>query len=65
MIETACACGGALRADESQTNQPQSCAACGAASFYVTGEQLPPGAGAGDFDGVLVLESQDAGGALL
>src|SRR5690348_7617453 len=63
MIETVCSCGAALRADESQTNQPQTCAVCGAQSFFVAGEKLPAGAGTGDFDGVLVLQSESENGS--
>lgn len=64
MIETVCSCGAALRASEAETNQPRPCAACGAPSFFVAGERLPDGAGTGDFDGVLVLESQRPDGSI-
>lgn len=57
MIETTCQCGATFAAPESSVGTSQQCTQCGAAICIVAAEQLPEGAGAGDFDAHLHVTS--------
>src|SRR5947207_796101 len=65
MIETWCSCGQPLTAQESDVHQPAQCPKCAAAVRFISAEDLPPGAGAADFDICLAVESAPAGGAAM
>jgi membrane associated rhomboid family serine protease len=55
MIDVTCKCGGVFSIAESEARAPISCAECGTVLNFVTGETLPDGAGAADFDARLVV----------
>ena len=59
MINTRCKCGRAVSAPESQIGQNIACEKCGQKLRFVSAEQLPESAGAGDFDAVLIISSTE------
>src|SRR5450432_1804575 len=57
MINTQCKCGRSVSAQESQIGETIACEKCGQEISFISAEQLPDGAGAGDFDAVLIVKS--------
>jgi membrane associated rhomboid family serine protease/pSer/pThr/pTyr-binding forkhead associated (FHA) protein len=57
MIQVKCGCGAEYAAPESGINQSKPCSACGQAMRLVCAEELPPDAGAADFDASLFLRN--------
>lgn len=57
MIETRCVCGADFKSPESQINFAQRCRNCGQLLTPVCAEQLAEGAGAADFDALVVVAS--------
>jgi membrane associated rhomboid family serine protease len=55
MIETTCTCRSAVGAAESEINQPKPCPKCGAQTYFIAAEQISDGAGAADFDTMLLM----------
>jgi membrane associated rhomboid family serine protease/pSer/pThr/pTyr-binding forkhead associated (FHA) protein len=55
MIEVSCGCAGVRKVPESAVGRPLKCPKCGQIIRLTTGETLPEGAGAGDFDVVLTV----------
>jgi membrane associated rhomboid family serine protease len=53
MVQVICNCGAATDAHESQVGQTLTCEKCGGNIALVAAEQLPEGAGGGDFDRML------------
>src|SRR5689334_1541601 len=55
MIEGKCVCGKSFSEPESVINQPTACRKCNAVFTAVSAEALAEGAGAGDFDALLIV----------
>jgi hypothetical protein len=55
MIDAKCLCGGVFSLPESSMGQSILCTACNTVLHFATAEELPDGAGAGDFDARLVV----------
>jgi membrane associated rhomboid family serine protease len=55
MIELVCLCGETSAIEESGANAPVQCGKCGRTILPLTAEDLPPDAGVGDFDAILLV----------